>query len=277
MKISPIRWSFSSRSFITRASVSVSRAWIWRREKYTAMTMAMIIATVWTSVRSSGKPISTMRSEQQARLIKIEACGGWDDAMRWADGLSRLSGFRRPNMWTRRALRRPNQSTNHVPGDTSPESDDEHLEPFPPPRPDRDLCLVPADPEERDRAQQDREDRSPEDVIPDEEERTQGDEVPHDGRGPDEERARPRGARLDGRQLELEGHHEFELRGRVAADPLHDLLEIGVPVAPPSENLADLVPFRFRWTPLGPEVKRPRPVCRGPFRFAEGLQSHRSI
>src|SRR2546426_1408263 len=160
MKISPIRWSFSSRSFITRASVSVSRAWIWRREKYTAMTMAMIIATVWTSVRSSGKPISTMRSEQQARLIKIEACGGWDDAMRWADGLSRLSGFRRPNMWTRRALRRPNQSTNHVPGDTSPESDDEHLEPFPPPRPDRDLCLVPADPEERDRAQQDREDRS---------------------------------------------------------------------------------------------------------------------
>src|SRR2546422_7979234 len=39
------------------------------------MTMAAMIAMVCTSVRSSGKPRSTMRSEQQARLIKIEACG----------------------------------------------------------------------------------------------------------------------------------------------------------------------------------------------------------
>src|SRR5438309_10826091 len=143
-------------------------------------------------------------------------------------------------------LRRADESANHVPGDASTESADEHLEPFPPPRPDRDLRFVPADPEEGDSAQQDREDRSEEHVAPDEEERTQGDEVPHDGRGPDEERARPRSTRLDGGQLEFEGHHEFELRGRVAADSLHDLLEIGVLVAPAGEDLADLVPFRLR-------------------------------
>src|SRR2546425_5674320 len=118
--------------------------------------------------------------------------------------------------------------------------------PFPPPRPDGDLRFVPTDPEESDPAQQDREDRSEEHVTPDEEERTQGDEVPHDGRGPDEERARPRGTRLDGGQLEFEGHHGFELRGRVAADSLHDLLEIGALVAPPGQDLADLVPFRLR-------------------------------
>src|SRR2546426_9451452 len=92
----------------------------------------------------------------------------------------------------RAALRRPHESANHVPGDTTTESDDEHLEPFPPPRPDGDLRLVPADPEKGDCTQHDREDRSEEDVTPDEEERTQRDEVPHDGRGPDEERARPR-------------------------------------------------------------------------------------
>src|SRR5207249_2022763 len=44
-----------------------------------------------------------------------------------------------------------------------------------------------------------------------------------------------------------EGHHEFELRGRVAADALHDLLEVGVLIAPPGEDLADLVPFRLRY------------------------------
>src|SRR5437879_1062518 len=58
--------------------------------------------------------------------------------------------------------------------------------------------------------------------------------------------ARPRSTRLDGGQLQFEGHHEFELRGRVAADSLHDLLEVGVLVAPPSEDVADLVPFRLR-------------------------------
>src|SRR2546426_1021918 len=42
--------------------------------------------------------------------------------------------------------------------------------------------------------------------------------MPHDGRGPDEEGACPRSTRLDGGELEFEGHHEFELRGRVAAD-----------------------------------------------------------
>src|SRR2546425_3172003 len=70
--------------------------------------------------------------------------------------------------------------------------------------------------------------------------------MPHDGRGPDEEGACPRSTRLDGGELEFEGHHEFELRGRVAADSLHDLLEIGTLVAPPREDLADLVPFRLR-------------------------------
>src|SRR5437879_2270628 len=143
-------------------------------------------------------------------------------------------------------LRRAARSANPVPGQAPPESADEHLEAFPPPRPDGDLRLVPADPEERDRAEQDREDRSEEHVIPDEEERTQGDEVSHDGCGPDEEGARPWGTRLDGGQLEFEGHHEFELRGRVAADTLHDLFEVGVPVAPPSKDVADLVPFRLR-------------------------------
>src|SRR2546425_9190884 len=108
-----------------------------------------------------------------------------------------LWGLRRPNMGTGCALGRPHQSADHVPGDTAAESDDEHLEAFPPPRPDRDLRLVPADPEEGDRAQEDREDRSEEDVTPDEEERTQRDEVPHHGRGPDEEGARPRSTRLD--------------------------------------------------------------------------------
>src|SRR6266571_5008063 len=147
-------------------------------------------------------------------------------------------------MWTgRAALRGADESANHVPGDTAAEPDDEHLAPFPPPRPYRNLRFVPADPEEGDSAQQDREDRSEEHVTPDEEERAQGDEVPHDGRGPDEERARPRSTRLDGGQLEFEGHHEFEFRGRVAANPLHDLLEIGVLIAPPGEDLADLVPF----------------------------------
>src|SRR5438309_8587542 len=143
-------------------------------------------------------------------------------------------------------LRRADESANHVPGDASTESDDEHLEPFPPPRPDRDLRLVPADPEEGDPAEQDREDRSEEHVIPDEEERTQGDEVAHNGCGSDKEGPCPRGTRLDGGQLEFEGHHEFELRGRVATDPLDDLLEIGALVAPPSKDVADLVPFRLR-------------------------------
>src|SRR5438132_11256243 len=150
-------------------------------------------------------------------------------------------------MWTDCALRRPDEPADHVPGDTAGESDDEHLEPLPPPRPDRDLRLVPADPEEGDPAQQDGEDRSEEHVAPDEEERTQRDEMPHDGRGPDEERTRPRGTRLDGGQLEFEGHHEFELRGRVTADSLDDLLEIGVLVAPAGEDLADLIPFRLRY------------------------------
>src|SRR5256885_34229 len=109
----------------------------------------------------------------------------------------------------------------------------ENREPPPPPRPDGDLRFVPADPEEGDSAQQDREDRSEEHVTPDEEERTQRDEVPHDGRGPDEERARPRSTRLDRGQLEFEGHHEFELGGRVAADSLHDLPEAGAFVPPP--------------------------------------------
>src|SRR5947199_1162872 len=149
-------------------------------------------------------------------------------------------------MWSGSALCRPNQSADYVPGDTAGESDDEHLEPFAPPRPDWDLRFGPADPEEGDPAQQDREEGSEEHVAPDEEERTQRDEVAHDGRGPDEERARPRSTRLDGGQLEFEGHHEFELCGRVAADALHDLLEIGVLVAPPGEDPADLVPFRLR-------------------------------
>src|SRR6266566_9538851 len=130
------------------------------------MTMAKIIATVWTRVSSSGKPMSTMWSGRQACLIKIEACGRLHP-----------SGLRRRVIWRGRALRRPNQSANHVPGDAAGESDDEHLEPFPPPGPDRDLRLVPADPEEGDSAQQDREDRSEEHVTPDEEERTQRDEV----------------------------------------------------------------------------------------------------
>src|SRR5207245_2577855 len=149
------------------------------------MTMATMIATVWTSARSSGNPISTMRSGRQARLIKIEASRSRDHAGYCAAGLPQPSGLR-PAMCTGCALRRPHQSTNHVPGDPAAESDDEHLEPFPSPRPDRDLRFVPADPEEVDRAQENREDRSQEDVIPDEEERTQGDEVPGDGRGPDE-------------------------------------------------------------------------------------------
>src|SRR5437773_12474826 len=95
-------------------------------------------------------------------------------------------------MWRRRALRRPNQSADHVPGDTAGESDDEHLEPFAPPRPDCDLRFVPADPEEGDAAQQDREDRYEEHVAPDEEVRTQRDEGGDDGRGPDEGRTGPR-------------------------------------------------------------------------------------
>src|SRR5207249_413320 len=205
MTISPIRWSFSSRSFTTRASVSVASASICLREKYTAMTMATMIAMVWTRVRSSGNPMSTMTSRRQARLIKIEACAG----------PSRTRTRDRPHMDGRAALRGADESADHVPGDAPAESDDEHLEPFPPPRPDRDLRFVPADPEEGDSAQQDREDGSEEHVTPDEEERTQRDEVPHDSRGPDEERARPRGTRLDGGQLEFEGHHEFELRGRL--------------------------------------------------------------
>src|SRR5947209_12575103 len=98
------------------------------------MTIAAMIAMVCTSVRSSGNPMSTMRSGRQARLIKIEACGGWDNAGYCADGLLHLSSLRRRNVWTGFALRRPNQSANHVPGDASTESDDEHLEPFPPPR-----------------------------------------------------------------------------------------------------------------------------------------------
>src|SRR3989454_8478829 len=151
----------------------------------------------------------------------------------WRGGRPYLSGLRRRNRGTGCALGRPHQSADHVPSDTAAESDDEHLEPFPPPRPDGDLRLVPADPEERDCTQWDREDRSPEHVTPDEEERAQGDEMPHDGRGPDEEGACPRSTRLDGGQLQFEGHHEFELRGRVAADSLHDLLEIGTLVAPP--------------------------------------------
>src|SRR5437867_11048376 len=68
-----------------------------------------------------------------------------------------LSGLRRRNMEPRCALGRPHQSADHVPGDTAAESDNEHLEPFPPPRPDRDLRFVPADPEEGNPAQQDRE------------------------------------------------------------------------------------------------------------------------
>src|SRR2546426_3243526 len=204
------------------------------------MTIAMIIATVWTRVSSSGKPMSTMRSGLQACLIKIEATGAWEKA---ADG---PSDFRSRDVWTGCALRPPNQPADHVPGDPAGESDDENLEPFPPPRPDRDLRFVPADPEKGDPAQYDREDRSEEHVAPDEEERTQRDEMPHDGRGPDEGGARPRSTRVDGGQLEFEGHHEFELRGRVAADSLHELLEIGVVVAPPPEDLADLVPFRLR-------------------------------
>src|SRR5205809_338923 len=106
-------------------------------------------------------------------------------------------------MWSGSALCRPNQSADHVPGHTPGESDHEHLEPFPPPLPDRDLRFVPADPEEGGPAQQDREDRSEEHVAPDEEERTQGAEVANDGRGSDEARARPRSTSHYGGQFEF--------------------------------------------------------------------------
>src|SRR2546425_2511876 len=59
--------------------------------------MATIIATVWTSVRSSGKPMSTMRSGRQACLIKIEERGSGDNAVYRAIGLLQLSGLRRRN------------------------------------------------------------------------------------------------------------------------------------------------------------------------------------
>src|SRR5437879_7522101 len=213
------------------------------------MTIAAMIAMVCTSVRSSGNPMSAMGPGRQARFIKLEACGAGTSPgiARMVCSISRaFVGLRRRKRWTGCALRRPDETADHVPGDTAPESDHEHLEPFPPPRPDRDLRFVPANPEKGDPAQYNREDRSKEHVAPDEEERTQGDEMPHDGRGPDEGGARPRSTRVDGGQLEFEGHHEFELRGRVAADSLHELLEIGVVVAPPPEDLADLVPFRLR-------------------------------
>src|SRR2546426_4104987 len=70
------------------------------------MTMAMMIAIVWTRVRSSGKPMSTMRSGRQALLIKIEACGGWDNAGCCADALPRFSGFR-PTIVSPRGVARP--------------------------------------------------------------------------------------------------------------------------------------------------------------------------
>src|SRR5438445_13714277 len=102
------------------------------------MTSAMMIATFCTRVRSSGNPMSTMRSGRQARLIKIEACGGWEPpcvARRSALYLGSSSAQCVDGL----PLRRADESANHVPGHAPAESDDAHLEPFPPPRPDGDL------------------------------------------------------------------------------------------------------------------------------------------
>src|SRR2546430_16714492 len=97
------------------------------------MTMARIIATVWTRVSSSGKPMSTMRSGRQAFLIKIEACGGLGQrrVLRgWCAPSRKPSSAQHGG---RAALCRPNESADHVSGDTAAESDDEHFEPVPPP------------------------------------------------------------------------------------------------------------------------------------------------